>query len=106
MLPNWRAGTLWTMNVWVPNWFICSSMLLCMTRMAVMTTMIEKTPTSTPSNVSAERSLWAASAPIAMRKLSRSSAAKVVEPLEVMYRSVDADPPSPRGRAVWTPLGI
>ena len=48
-----------------------------MARMVVMTTMMEKTPTMTPSKVSAERSLCAASAPIAMRKLSFTSAAKI-----------------------------
>jgi hypothetical protein len=37
-------------------------MLLCITRMAVITTMMEKTPTSTPSSVRAERSLCAAMA--------------------------------------------
>ncbi len=47
-------------------------MLLSITRMAVITTMMENTPTSTPSSVSAERSLCAASALMAMRKLSRS----------------------------------
>ncbi len=36
--------------------------------MAVITTMIEKTPTRTPSSVRAERSLWAASAPMAIRE--------------------------------------
>ena len=46
-------------------------MLLCITRIAVMTTMMENTPTSTPSSVSAERNLCAASAPMAMKKLSR-----------------------------------
>src|SRR5487761_2661533 len=44
-----------------------------MTRMAVMTTMMEKTPMSTPSSVRAERSLCEVKAFIAMRKLSRSS---------------------------------
>ncbi len=48
-------------------------MLLCNTRMAVMTRMIENTPTSTPSNVRAERSLWAVMAPSAMLRLSRAS---------------------------------
>ena len=33
-----------------------------MTRIAVITTIMEKTPTKTPSKVSAERSLWAATA--------------------------------------------
>ena len=36
---------------------ICFSMSACITRMVVITTMIEKTPTSTPRRVSAERSL-------------------------------------------------
>ena len=52
-------------------------MLFCMTRMAVITTMMEKTPTSTPSNVSAERNLCAASALIAIRKLSLISARRI-----------------------------
>ena len=42
-----------------------------------MTTMMEKTPTSTPSSVSAERSLCAARALIAMRKLSLISARRI-----------------------------
>src|SRR5581483_5539502 len=66
------------MNVCPPNWPTSDSMRDCMARIAVMTTMMEKTPTNTPSNVSAERSLCAASAPIAMRKLSRNSAMKTL----------------------------
>ncbi len=46
--------------------------------MAVITTMMEKTPTSTPSSVSAERSLCAARALMAMKKLSSNSASSNV----------------------------
>ena len=49
------------------------SMLCFRTRIAVITTMMEKTPIRTPSNVSAERNLCADSAVIAMEKLSRVS---------------------------------
>src|SRR5450631_2483283 len=62
------------MNVSLPSELNCRSMLLCITRIAVITTMMENTPTSTPSSVSAERSLCAAIAPMAIEKLSRSSA--------------------------------
>src|SRR5882724_8248313 len=48
-------------------------MLSCMTRMAVMTTMIENTPTRMPSNVKPERSLCTASAFNAIQRLSRNS---------------------------------
>src|SRR5438093_4432007 len=61
------------MKVLLPNWLICFSMSLCITRIAVMTTMMEKTPTNTPSRVRAERSLWAARAPMAIKKLSFTS---------------------------------
>src|SRR6266581_8050315 len=71
-------GHFRTTKVWLPKRLSCFSMSLCITRMAVITTMIEKTPTKTPSNVNPERSLWAASAPMAMRKLSRSSASSIV----------------------------
>src|SRR5260370_570162 len=40
-----------------PSWF---SMLFCMALMAVITRVVENTPTSTPSSVSPERSLGAA----------------------------------------------
>jgi len=60
----------------------------CNTRIAVITTMMGNTPTVTPSSVSAERSLCAASAFIAMRKLSCSSATK---PQGVMRRTVDVE---------------
>ena len=60
------------------------SMSLCMTRMAVITTMMEKTPTSTPSKVRAERSLCAARAVIAVKKLSFNSAASTVVSLELI----------------------
>ena len=43
-------------------------------RIAVITTIIEKTPTNTPSNVSAERSLCAAMAFNAIKQHSLSSA--------------------------------
>src|SRR5262249_35994710 len=72
-------GHLRSTKVWLPSWLIFSSISLCMTRMAVITTMMEKTPTSTPSSVSAERNLWEANAPKAMRKLSRNSAASTVQ---------------------------
>src|SRR6266568_1820958 len=71
-------GHFRTTKVWLPKRLSCFSMSLCITRMAVITTMIENTPTKTPSNVSPERSLWAASAPMAIRKLSRSSASSIV----------------------------
>src|ERR1035437_7690642 len=61
------------MKVSPPSELNCRSMLLCITRIAVITTMMENTPTSTPSSVSAERSLCAAIAPKAMRQLSRAS---------------------------------
>src|SRR5450631_3202627 len=61
------------MNVSLPSELNCRSMLLCITRIAVITTMMENTPTSTPSSVSAERSLCAAIAPMAIVKLSRAS---------------------------------
>ena len=53
-------------------------MLLFITLMAVITTMIEKTPINTPNSVSAERSLCVVSALMAMVKLSRSSASRIV----------------------------
>src|SRR5476649_333004 len=62
------------MKVSLPSELNCRSMLLCMTRMAFITTMMENTPTSTPSSVSAERSLCAVIAPMAIVKLSRASA--------------------------------
>ncbi len=49
-----------------------------MARMVVMTTMMEKTPTMTPRRVRAERSLCATRAPMAMRKLSFTSAARII----------------------------
>ena len=62
------------MKVWLPSELNCCSMLLSITRIAVITTMMENTPTSTPSSVSAERSVCAAIALMAMEKLSRASA--------------------------------
>jgi hypothetical protein len=47
-------GILRTMNVWLPIRLNSDSMLAFNTRMAVITTIIEKTPMRTPSNVSAE----------------------------------------------------
>src|SRR5262245_50126685 len=79
-------GHLRTTKVWLPSWVNSFSMSLCMTRIAVMTTMMEKTPTSTPSKVRLERNLWAASALMAMRKLSRSSAAMMVVRLLISQR--------------------
>ena len=61
-------------KVWLPNWVSSDSTLRCNTRMAVMTTMMENTPTSTPRSVSAERNLCATSAFMAIQKLSLSSA--------------------------------
>src|SRR5260221_13805203 len=61
-------------------------MLFCSTRIAVITTIMENTPTSTPSNVSPERSLCAASALIAMRKLSLISARKTDNDLFISKR--------------------
>ena len=72
--PKYIPGHLRTTKVWLPKRLSCFSISLFITRIAVMTTMIEKTPTKTPSNVRAERNLCAASAAIAMRKLSVSSA--------------------------------
>src|SRR3954467_2688731 len=51
-------------------------MLFCMARIAVITRMIEKTPTSTPSRVSPERSLCAAMEDSARLALSRNSMRK------------------------------
>src|ERR1017187_226578 len=76
------AGHLRIMNVWPPSELMCVSILFCMTRIAVITTMMENTPTKTPSKVSAERSLCAVTALMAMRKLSRSSAKNMVVPLD------------------------
>ena len=61
-------------NVWLPNWLSPVSAVRFNTRMAVMTTMMENTPINTPSRVSADRSLCAVSAFMAMEKLSRTSA--------------------------------
>jgi len=66
------------MKVWLPSELNLLSMSLCMTRIAVITTMMENTPTSTPSSVSAERNVCARIAPIAMRKLSTASASNRV----------------------------
>src|SRR5579872_4983757 len=70
------------MNVSPPNWSRLDSMSFCIALMAVITTIIENTPTNTPSKVSAERSLCAASALIAIRKLSFSSARKTLKALD------------------------
>src|ERR1039457_4697579 len=67
------AGHLRIMNVWLPSVLNCAAMLLCITRMAVITTMMENTPTSTPSSVNDERNLCAVIAPMAIVKLSRAS---------------------------------
>ena len=64
------------MKVWSPSWLSSDSTKLCMTRMAVITTMMENTPMSTPNKVRPDRSLWAATALTAMRKLSRNSASR------------------------------
>ncbi len=77
-LPNWISGQRWTANVWLPSWLISVSMFCLSTRIAVITTMMEKTPINTPSSVSAERSLCAASAFMAIVKLSFASASSKV----------------------------
>src|SRR3954468_23380830 len=74
-------GHLRTMKVWLPSRLISFSILFCITRMAVMTTMMEKTPTRTPSSVRADLSLCAAMAPMAMRMLSFSSEVSDIWPL-------------------------
>ena len=61
-------------NVWLPSSLSPVSTLCFNTRMAVITTMMENTPINTPRRVSAERSLCARSAFMAMEKLSRASA--------------------------------
>src|SRR4051794_33129792 len=53
-------------------------MFFCKMRMAVITTMIENTPTSTPSSVSAERSLCAEMALRAIKQLSFNSARHIL----------------------------
>src|SRR5437870_4489362 len=60
-------------NVFAPKSASDDSILLCRTRIAVMTTMIEKTPTSTPRRVNAERNLCVATALSAIRQLSFTS---------------------------------
>src|ERR1051325_3729762 len=72
------------MKVWLPSWLMWLSMSFCMTRIAVITTMIENTPTNTPSRVRAERNLCAVSAPMAMKKLSRTSASRMVVPFRAI----------------------
>src|SRR3954470_16316203 len=67
-------GHFWTANVFTPSSAIDDSILFCNTRIAVITTMMEKTPTNTPSSVSAERSLCAAMAFNAIKQHSFSSA--------------------------------
>src|SRR6266516_7856549 len=64
-------------KVWLPNWVSSDSMFRCNTRMAVITTIMENTPTRTPNSVSADRSLCATNAFMAIRKLSLSSALKM-----------------------------
>src|SRR5450432_1430134 len=76
--PKNSVGHLRIMNVWLPRVLNCAAMLLCITRMAVITTMMENTPTSTPSSVSDERNLCAAIAPMAIEKLSRASARMLI----------------------------
>src|SRR5437867_7524521 len=64
-------------KVWLPNWVSSDSMFRCNTRMAVITTIMENTPTKTPNRVSVDRSLCATNAFMAIRKLSLSSALKI-----------------------------
>src|ERR1700733_13225229 len=71
-------GHLRTMNVSLPSELNCRSMFACITRIAVITTMMENTPTNTPRSVKAERSLCAATAPKAIRQLSRTSEIKEI----------------------------
>ncbi len=73
LLPNWTCGHFWMANVWLPNSLKLFSTFRSSTRMAVITTMMEKTPMSTPSSVSAERNGCARMAFMAMEKLSRIS---------------------------------
>jgi hypothetical protein len=75
--PKKIGGNFCTLKVCDPSWPNSFSILLCITRIAVITTMIENTPTSTPTSVSAERSLCAARALIAIRKLSLTSAGRM-----------------------------
>src|SRR5579863_10012536 len=72
-MPNIVPGHLRTIKVSLPSELNCRSMLLCNTRIAVITTIIENTPTSAPNSVSAERSLCAAMAVTAIEALSRAS---------------------------------
>src|SRR5512135_1774093 len=62
----------WIWNVLAPSWLIPSSMLFCSTVTAVITEMIEKSPTATPSRVSNERSFDARMALRAIPRLSRN----------------------------------
>src|SRR6202453_4682295 len=68
-----NPGHFVTMNVSPPSCDICVSMKCCIARIVVITTMMEKTPTMMPINVSVERSLWVANELAAMKKLSFSS---------------------------------
>src|SRR5438094_451725 len=71
-------GHFCTAKVFTPSSAIDDSILFCKMRIAVMTTMIEKTPTNTPSNVSADRSLCAEMALRAIKQLSLSSARHIL----------------------------
>src|SRR3954465_6667372 len=71
-------GHFCTAKVFTPSSAIDDSILFCRMRIAVMTTMIEKTPTITPRSVSAERSLCAATAFSAITQLSLSSARHIL----------------------------
>ena len=51
--PKKSRGHFGTTNVCPPSWLKSASICFCIARMTVMTTMMENTPTSTPSNVSA-----------------------------------------------------
>src|SRR5438045_2136450 len=61
------------MKVLLPSWPSSCSIWFFIARIAVMTRMMEKTPTSTPRRVRPERSLWVARALMAIRKFSPSS---------------------------------
>src|SRR5262245_40796898 len=87
--PKKIPGHFCTAKVWLPSWASSVSMFCCSTRIAVITTMIENTPTSTPSTVRPDRSLCVRNACSAMRKLSVISAAYmgVVFPAEREFGS-------------------
>src|SRR5262249_2564466 len=54
---NPPAGHFWNWKVWAPSTLISRSMVFWMTVIAVMTAMIDATPTTMPTSVRLERSL-------------------------------------------------